>query len=200
MDFRRWIENMRTRTALVLFLVSVALGGVLVFVIGVSAAEKSSKHIEEGKAVGEREAHSNVEWRKFGEGLDEADNQEKKILVDVYTDWCGWCKRMDKSTYTDAAVLEYLDEKFIPVKMNAESRERAEYFGDEYSYRQIASGFKVTGYPTTLFLDSDGKHITTVPGYMKPGQFLAVLRYIGEEHYKDKSFQEFREEQEAAQE
>jgi thioredoxin-related protein len=196
MEIRRWMDDlMRTRTALVLFLTSIALGAMLVFAVGVQAGDSEPKVIKGGK-----EQTKDFKWREFGEGLEEAEAEEKPVLVDVYTDWCGWCKRMDKTTYADGTVLAYLEEAFVPIKMNAESKERTQFGDDEYTYIQIARGFRVTGYPTTLFLDAEGKHITTVPGYMKPEQFLTVLRFIGDGHYKTKSFEEFRTEQKQAKE
>lgn len=192
MEFHRWIGNfMRTRTALVLFLASVAMGAMVVFAFSVAADTIVLK-------TAQKEKKTEVEWREFGSGLYEAGEEEKLVLVDVYTSWCGWCKRMDKTTYRDEEVLSYLEENFISVKMDAESKELASYRGEAYEYRQIAAGFRITGYPTTLFLEPDGQHITTVPGFMKPNEFLIVLRFIGDGHYKDKSWEEYQDELELA--
>ncbi len=124
-------------------------------------------------------------WRDLDEGLAEAKRDNKPILVDVYTDWCGWCKRMDRTTYTDAAVLAYVEKTFVPIKLDAEEEgRRASYDSRLVSWRQFADGFGVTGYPTTLFLQSDGRLITKVPGFVQPDRFLSVLRYVGDGHYK----------------
>lgn len=197
MDFQRWMDEMRTRTALVWFLASILVGGMLVFALGSVAAEGGSAVTpaiagsEAGTAAVYASAGKEIPWKDFGAALGEAKKNKKRILVDVYTDWCGWCKRMDRDTYSDAEVRKYLSSAFVPVRLNAESNQRVTYKGNEYSYRQLASGFRVNGYPTTLFLESDGTHIVTAPGYMKAPDFLTVLRYIGDGHYKNKDFQEY---------
>jgi thioredoxin-related protein len=196
MELRRWMDDiMRTRTALVLFLTGIALGAMMVFAVGARAGEIESKTI---KADGKEETRKDFKWRELGAGLDEAEADDKPLLVDVYTNWCGWCKKMDKTTYANKEVQAYIEQAFVPVKMNAESRERTSYAGDEYSYRQIARGFQIRSYPTTLFLEADGKHITSVPGYLKVEQFLPVLQYIGDGHYKSKTYTEFKAERKQA--
>jgi thioredoxin-related protein len=203
MDFQRWVNDMRTRTALVLFLTSIVLGGLLTFALGaIAAAGDPSPKVLVGKGTARREARSSSDqglaWRDFGRGLSEAKAQRKRILVDVYTDWCGWCKRMDRDTYSEPEVQKYLSRTFVPVRLNAEAPTRVGYKGNEYSYRQLASGFRVTGYPTALFLESDGTHIVSAPGYMKATDFLSVLRFIGDGHYKNQDFQQYMKEQEQA--
>jgi thioredoxin-related protein len=105
---------------------------------------------------------------------------------------------MDRDTYSVPEVRKYLGQAFVPVRLNAESSKKVAYNGGEYSYRELASGFKVNGYPTTLFLEADGKHIISAPGYMKAPDFLAVLRYIGDGHYKNMDFQQYRADQDRA--
>jgi thioredoxin-related protein len=104
------------------------------------------------------------------------------VLVDVYTDWCGWCKRMDADVFSRADVREYLSAHFVTVRLNAESGELATWQGRDYSARTLASAFNVTGYPTTLFFTSKGEHLVNVPGYIPAERFLLLLRYIGDGH------------------
>jgi thioredoxin-related protein len=188
MDFQRWMNDMRARTALALFLVSLLIGGMIVFALGSIAAPRVVRGSGAEVPVGGKK----VEWRDFNSGLKQARAQHKRVVVDVYTDWCGWCKRMDRDTYSQDEIQKYLGKAFVPVRLNAESDERAVYKGNEYSYREIAAGFGVRGYPTTLFLESDGSHITTAGGYMGPDEFLTVLHYIGDGRYKDQTFEEFK--------
>ena len=128
-------------------------------------------------------------WNELEPALAEAKRTGKPLVVDVYTDWCGWCKRMDKTTYGHPDVRDYVARAFVPVRLNAEDdRRRATYLGESRSYRQFADGFRITGYPTTLFLAADGTLITQLPGYVKPEMFLNVLHYIGEGHYRTRSW------------
>ncbi len=130
-------------------------------------------------------------WKSFDAGLEQAKATHKKILVDVYTDWCKWCTKMDKEVYTDPKVREYLSNNFVIVKMNAEGNETVHFKGEAFSPPQLAAAFGVTGYPATLFLKDDSDPITLLPGYMEAPMFLHVLSFIAENHYEKKQFNEY---------
>ena len=131
---------------------------------------------------------SELRWNSFNAGIVQAGTGHKKILIDVYTDWCGWCKRMDREVYADPAVREYLAKNFVVIKMNAEGSESVEYKGQAYTPPQLAAAFGVTGYPATLFLKENSEPITLLPGYMEAPMFLHVLSYIAENQYETKQF------------
>ncbi len=97
----------------------------------------------------------------------EAAKGKKLVMVDFYTDWCGYCKKLDKETYPDPAVVKELKANYVSVKLNAE-KEGA----------NLAKRFNVTGYPTILFLTSGGKEVTRIPGYMPPAGFAKALREV----------------------
>jgi thioredoxin-related protein len=130
-------------------------------------------------------------WKSYGEALKAAEESGKKVIVDVYTDWCHWCKKMDKNVYADKKVRAYLDENFITVKLNAESKDKHSVQGEDMTETEIARAFGIRSFPTTVFLNSEGKPITIVPGYIESGKFVKVLRYINEEHYKDTKWEDF---------
>lgn len=127
-------------------------------------------------------AQGRFAWRGWDEGLREARRTGRPVLVDVYTDWCGWCKRMERDVYARADVRDYLANRFVVVKLNAESQDGVQYEGRDLSSAALAERFRVTGYPTTVFLKSSGAHLINVPGYVPADRFLLVLRYIGDGH------------------
>ena len=131
------------------------------------------------------------QWRSFDEGLKQAKLTGKKVLVDVYTDWCSWCKKMDANTYANKKVSEYLNKNFVIIKLNAEGDGTITYSGEKISPAQFAQGMGVSGYPATLFLKSDGQPITLLPGYSEADMFIHVLTFIGENHYEKKKFQDY---------
>jgi len=133
----------------------------------------------------------NPEWKKFDEGMKLAKQSGKKVLIDVYTDWCSWCKKMDANTYTDNSVIEYLNKNFVVIKLNAEANEKISFAGQSFSPAEFAQGMGVNGYPATLFLKSDGQPITLLPGYSEAGMFIHILSFIGENHYEKKKFAEY---------
>ena len=123
-----------------------------------------------------------VRWQGWDTGLAAASASKRYVLVDVYTDWCGWCKRMDKDVYARDDVSGYLNTHFVTVKLNAESPESMSYQGEARTARGIAAGFRVNSYPTTIFLSANGEHLANVPGYLAADRFLLLLRYIGDGH------------------
>jgi len=131
------------------------------------------------------------DWKNLGEGVALASKTNKKALIDVYTDWCGWCKKMDADVYTDSSVIRYINETFVPIKINAESGNKHAIEGKEISEAELARAYGVRGYPTTVFTQPNGQMITAVPGYIKSGPFLQILKYIGGEHYLKMKFDEF---------
>ena len=159
-------------------------------------AEAPSPRVIRGPAArearpGER-AEPRLAWSELEPALAEARRANRLVLVDVYTDWCGWCKRMDKTTYGHPDVRDYVARSFVTARVNAEDdRKRATYLGESHTYRQFADGFRISGYPTTLFLEPDGTLITQLPGYVKPDTFLDVLHYIGEGHYRTQSWEAY---------
>jgi thioredoxin-related protein len=131
-------------------------------------------------------------WRSWNEGLKEAAQSQRPIVVDVYTDWCGWCKRMDRDVFSRDDVREYLSKRFVAVKLNAESPAQTRYDGRNLSARALAARFRVTGYPTTVFLRPSGEHLVNVPGYVDGDRYLKLLRYVGDGHLeRGVSFQDF---------
>lgn len=91
----------------------------------------------------------------------------KYIVADVYTDWCGWCKRMDRDTFHNQQVDEYLAQNLICMKVNAEDRGQGQ---------ALARRYQVAAYPTVLVIDPSGKLVNKHMGYLTPSEFLAVIK------------------------
>jgi len=140
--------------------------------------------------AGDLQAGENaLRWRSFDEGLAEAKSTNKKVLIDVFTTWCGWCKKMDVQTYADEAVADYLTKRYVVVKLDAESERTLSYKGNRYTERELAAAFGIDGYPSTIFLRSDGEPITMYPGFADPQRFMNVLSFIAEDHYLTTTFE-----------
>jgi thiol:disulfide interchange protein len=161
-------------------LASATLSLSLIGSISMSAgAEEQGSQTSDGSSP----AAEGLNWHKdFDSALVEAKEQQKFVLVDVYTDWCVYCKKLDKEVYTDPAVKKYLSEHFIVVKANAEDKGQGEAF---------CSKFDAFGaYPTLLFFDSKStkeKPVARIAGYLAPTEFNAALHSIVEsKKYKQK--------------
>ncbi len=113
---------------------------------------------------------------------------DKKVLVDMYTSWCGWCKVMDKKTFTDPEVVSYLNENYVLIKFNAEQRQPITFKGETYEWtkrgrngtNQLALKMMNgrAAYPTLVYLDQNREVIKSVAGYKKPDQLLSDLRKL----------------------
>lgn len=121
-------------------------------------------------------------WKSWNEGMAEARATGRPVLVDVYTDWCGWCKRMDRDVYSRPDVRDYLSRRFVTIKLDAESADPATFEDRRTTMAAIAQRFRVSGYPTTIFLRAGGEHLVNVPGYVPAERFKLILEYIGDDH------------------
>lgn len=117
-----------------------------------------------------------INWVSIEEAERLTKEVPKKIFVDVYTDWCGWCKRMDASTFSDEAVIDYVNEHYYAVKLNAESKESISLKGMDTNGIELARSFRVTGYPTIVFIDETFEQVLPVPGFRKADEFHNILK------------------------
>ncbi len=151
-----------------------------------------------------QEKSSKMKWYGIEEAvaLNNKTRKKKKFFVDVYTQWCGWCKKMDANTFSDPVIAEYMTEHFWPVKLDAETKDTITINGQVYvnprpdtrrSSHQLAIAIlnRRMSYPSFAFLDENVKLITVLPGYNPPEKLEPVLHYIAEEAYKEESFQDF---------
>lgn len=146
-----------------------------------------------GIAYGQEHAGP-VKWLTFEQAVQKSAKEKRLIFIDVYTDWCGWCKVMDKNTFSDPEVARILNEKFYPVKFNAEQREDVVFRGQQYKFvpygnkgsHELAAALlnNKLSYPTVVFLDEDFGMIQPLPGYQQAPEFHKIIQFIGEGHFR----------------
>lgn len=131
-------------------------------------------------ASGQKE--KKINWVTIEEAEKLTKENPRKIFVDVYTDWCGWCKRMDATTFSDEAVIAYVNTHYYAVKLDAESQDNISLKGINTTGVELARSFRVSSYPTIVFIDETFHNVTPVPGYRKAEEFHNILKqFNGEE-------------------
>lgn len=129
-------------------------------------------------------APTELKWLSWNEGYEMAKKKNKIMVVDVYTDWCGWCKVMDRETFANAEIIETINKEFVPVKFNPElPGANYVYDGKKYSGDQLAaiiSNNQLSGYPTTVFFFPKKNEFVMEVGYKKPDAFKQILQNMME--------------------
>jgi len=130
-----------------------------------------------------------IKWMSLDEALAAQKKKPKPIFMDVYTDWCGPCKMLDKNTFQTKEFSEYISKNYYAVKFNAEGNSEVTYKGVKYTNpkfdatrkgRNAVHDFtmylKVQGYPSMYILDSKGEVKSPIVGYHTPEQLLPLIK------------------------
>lgn len=127
-------------------------------------------------------ATEELKWLGWNEGYEIAKKKNKIMVVDVYTDWCGWCKVMDRETFANAEIVATINKEFVPVKFNPEiagatyTYDGKKYTGDQFV--GVISNNQLSGYPTTVFYFPKKNEFVMEVGYKKPDAFKDILRQM----------------------
>jgi thioredoxin-related protein len=148
------------------------------------------------------EAPGLVKWLTFKEAMELNKKQPKPFLIDIYTDWCGWCKQMMRTTYSEPTLSMYINTWFYPVKFNAEGHDTIEYAGKKYinpgkgprSTHELAIKFlgERISYPSTIFVSNNFQFQLSTAGYLDSRQIEPILIYTVENIFRTTAFEEFK--------
>lgn len=144
-----------------------------------------------------------IKWHSFEDAYNLNKKKPKKMFVDVYTDWCGWCKRMDSETFANPIIADYMEKNFYCVKLDAERKDTV--IIDNTAFVNPNPGSKRSthklaiellrgklSYPSYVFLNEKGQLITVVPGYHPPAAFEPMLHYFGDDAYLNMKWDEYK--------
>ncbi|TAE28656.1 MAG: DUF255 domain-containing protein [Cytophagales bacterium] len=143
-------------------------------------------------------AEKKIKWMTIEEAFTAQQKKPKKIFVDVYTDWCGWCKVMDRNTFTNPVIADYMNEHYYSVKLNAEGKEDIK-LGDRV-YKSMGNVHELAAtllkgqmsYPTTVYLNEKMELIQPVPGYLEPRMFHQIVTWFGSNSHTKEEFEKFK--------
>lgn len=140
-----------------------------------------------------------INWMTLDDVQAAMRKEPRKVLVDFYTSWCGWCKVMDRKTYSNPEIIKYINEKFYAVKFDAERKDTVSFLNKEYGFnpQKRANEFAVLligenlSYPTTVFLMENFQTPSALPGFQDVPKMEMILKYLGENTYKSTQFPEY---------
>jgi thioredoxin-related protein len=168
------------------------LGGI----VGLSGAgRRPAGSMTVGDGIGWMTVGDGVGWMTVEQAADKLQQEKRPVLIDLYTSWCGWCKEMDRSTYSNKKVAAYLGEKFYTVKVDAETHAVINWQGRTYAYNPQYRSNEFALYlthgrlefPTTIIIPP-GDEPQAIPGYLKPKELELLVKYFGEGAYKTQGF------------
>lgn len=145
-----------------------------------------------------------INWVTLDEAVELQQKEPRKIIMDFYTKWCGPCKLLDRNTFKNKDVANYINKNFYAVKFNAEGNDVVNFKDNEFTNpkydpakanrrnyaHQLTRYFQVTAYPTMVFLDEEDNLITQVKGYKTPQQLELYLKMFYNDDYKNMKSQE----------
>ncbi len=143
-----------------------------------------------------------IEWLDFEVAVEKMKTQPKKMFIDMYTDWCGWCKKMDKETFANPTIAAYMQDHFYMVKFDAERSDTIVYAnrtfvnpnpGKSRSSHELAQALLrgKMSYPSYVFMNEEMKIISVVPGFFPPENFEPVIHYFGSGAYDEQNWESF---------
>ena len=132
---------------------------------------------------GDKETPRSVEWLTYRQALNKGRDEKKPVLIHFTADWCKWCEKMKKETYTDPAVIRYMAEHMSVTMVDTED------------VPSLARKYNVSSLPTLWFLDAEGQPLTAVPGYLGPEKLLRIMEYISTKAYETVSYDKWRRHQ-----
>jgi len=150
-----------------------------------------------------------INWISLAEAEKLMAKEPRKVMIDVYTKWCGPCRMMDENTFKNPTVVEYVNKHYYAIKFDAESSEEVHFKGNTYkneafdpakssrnSTHELTMAIApVNGriaYPTVVYLDEEFKIVAPVQGYHTPQQIEPILKFIAEANYQTVSFDQFK--------
>ena len=145
-----------------------------------------------------------INWVSFEEALALQKKKPKKIMMDVYTNWCGPCKMLDKNTFQNPDVAKYVNDNYYAVKFDAEGNENIKFKGNTYtnkgykaemasrrnSVHDLTHALQVNAYPTIMFFDEIGDIIFPLRGYQQPQQLESYLKMFFKDQHKEMKTQD----------
>lgn len=120
-----------------------------------------------------------IQWQPYDTGIKMIKEQNKKGFLHFYTDWCTYCKIMNKQTFVDPKIIDYLNNNFVSIRVNADKQ------------KDVAKKYGVSRFPSNWFIAEDSTSLSNQPGFIKPDMLLDMLKFLNTDSFKEMKFSEF---------
>ena len=165
--------------------------------ISFTTSNNQSSNDDDDKTKNITEEAVKIEWLSLDQAIAKQRTHPKKIFVDIYTDWCIWCTKMEKATFEHPYIAEYINANFYPVKLDAETKQSMFFKNNQYYFKpnegrhgrgvhEIAI-YLTRGrlnYPSIVFLDENASNPQPIAGFQNPIRMDKLLKFFGEGYYK----------------
>ena len=176
---------------------NITLPALMILLLLMAAPHLTAQETKGGDKAGEQ-----IKWLTFEEAMRLNKKKPKMIFVDIYTDWCGWCKKMDAETFADPEIAAYMNKKFYAVKLNAEQKETIRFKEQDFVNANPDRPKSTHGlalallkneklYPSYVILDKVSDWTYKIKGYKKTDELMPILKFYGDESYLKMSWSEY---------
>lgn len=140
-----------------------------------------------------------IDWISFDEAEKRMQKEPRKVWIDVYTEWCGWCKVLDKKVFSHPEVIKYINTKYYAIKFDAERQDSFAFAGKKWGFmpEYKANGLAVQlmggqmSYPTSIFMEENFQNPAPIPGYHPVPEMEGILKFLGEGVYKNTKYEDY---------
>ena len=152
-----------------------------------------------GQSENKLQLTNDIQWMSFEQAVAKSNVTPKKIFIDISTSWCGWCKKMDASTFKDTSIIRYMNDHYYAVRLDAETHDTIHFqdklfvFKPEYKANELALSL-LSGqmsYPSFIFMDEKFVLLSPLAGYQTVPQLEAVMKYFGANIFKDQKWEDY---------
>jgi len=141
-----------------------------------------------------------INWLSVEEVQEKMKTEPRKVYVDVYTDWCHWCKVMDKNTFSNKDLIQYMNDNFYCIHLDAESKKPILFNGKQYGFATNTRANELAAewmrgqlsYPTSIFFDENFVNPQPIPGYLDVPTYEMIAKYIKENKHKTIPFEKYK--------
>lgn len=148
-----------------------------------------------------QENKDKINWMTIEEAEAASKEEPRKLIIDVYTDWCGWCKRMDKTTFSNPVIVDYINENYYAVKLDAEQKDSITF--RDYTFKFVEQGRRgyhelaaallngKMSYPSIVYMDEELNMIQAIPGYQDAKSLEKIVKFFGENRHTELTFEDY---------